>query len=155
TYDYSGTTLNDGTYAFTGTTTFGGLTSAPSNPFLVVVDLTAPTITLVAPATTTSKGPQVTVLASDLNGLPNDTGNSLYKVSVDVDKNNDGNFTDAGESDYAMGALHDGFVSFTLPALSSTGTYPMRARVSDLAGNVGTSATQTVQVVAVGSPWGV
>jgi RHS repeat-associated protein len=153
TFDYTGTTLPEGTYAFTGTTTSGGLTSAPSKPFLVAVDLTAPTVTLVAPASTTSKGPQVRVLASDLIGLPNDTSNTLYYVSVDVDLNHNGTF-DTGELNYATGALHDGFASFTLAALPGLATYAMRARVRDLAGNIGTSATQNVQVVAA-SPWNV
>jgi hypothetical protein len=43
------------------------------------------------------------VTATDLNGVPNDTTNTSYYVQVDVDKNNDGNFTDPGESGYATG----------------------------------------------------
>ena len=31
--------------------------------------------------------------------------------------------------------LHDGNVDITLPALPGNGTYPIRARVTDLAGN--------------------
>jgi RHS repeat-associated protein len=148
TYDYTGTTLPEGTYAFTGTTTLSGQTSLPSNPFLVNVDLTGPSVLLTVPATTNSKGPPVIVSASDLNGLPNGTA-----VTLDVDKNNDGNFTDAGETGYATSTLTDGFASFTLPALPNTGTFPMRARVTDLAGNQGTSATATLQLTAAGSPW--
>jgi RHS repeat-associated protein len=150
TYDYSGTTLPEGTYSFTATQTVSGVTSAPSAEFVVVIDLTAPTVTLIAPATTNSEGPSVQVNASDLNGLPNGT-----TVTIDVDKNNDGNFTDAGESGYATGTLKDGFATIKLPSLAGTGTYPMRARVTDLAGNQGTSSTVNVQVTTVGSPWSV
>jgi RHS repeat-associated protein len=143
-YDYSGTTLPEGTYAFTGTTTVSGLTSPPSPPFLVTVDRTAPALTLTVPASTASKKPQVLVAASDLNGLPDGT-----TVSIDVDTNNDGNFTDSGESGYATGTLKDGSVLITLPTLPGTGSYPVRARVTDLAGNQGTSSTQDIVVSSV------
>jgi RHS repeat-associated protein len=154
-FDYSGTTLPEGTYAFTATAALSGLTSAPAPDYLVTVDLTAPTVVLTAPATTATRGPQVRVTASDLNGLPNAGG--LYPsgetVSLDVDLNNDGNFTDAGESGYATATLVDGTATITVPTLSAAGTYPMRARVTDLAGNQGTSATVTVVVSSVTS-WG-
>ncbi|TWV91723.1 hypothetical protein FEF09_28725 [Chitinophaga pinensis] len=42
TFDYTGTTLTDGTYSFTATATTGGNTSAASPVFKVTVDLTAP-----------------------------------------------------------------------------------------------------------------
>jgi YD repeat-containing protein len=148
-YDYSGTTLPEGTQAFTATATLSSFTSPPSPPFLAAVDLTAPTLTLTAPATTTSLGPQVLVTARDLNPLPDGT-----TVTVDVDTNNDGNFTDSGESGYASGTLKDGAVTITLPGLGATGTYPMRASVTDLAGNQGTSSTQTV-VVTSASAWAI
>jgi RHS repeat-associated protein len=149
TYDYTGTTLPEDTYAFTATATASSLTSAPSAPFLVAVDLTAPAVTLTASSSTTSLGPQLLVTGSDLNGLPDGT-----TVSIDVDLNNNGNFTDSGESSYASGTLKDGSATITLPALSSTGTYPMRARVTDLAGTQGTSSTQTV-VVTSQTSWSV
>src|SRR5262245_44052561 len=41
----------------------------------------------------------------------------------------------------------------TVPTLSSTGTYPMRARLLDRAWNEGTSSTVNVVVTSVGSPW--
>src|SRR5262249_9740498 len=74
-------------------------------------------------------------------------------VSLDVDLNNNGNFTGTGESNYAGSALHGGVAVFSIPSLPGTGTYPMRARVTDLAGNQGTSSTQTVQVTAVSNAW--
>ncbi len=146
TYSY-GTTLAEGTYAFTATQSSGGVTSNPTAAYVVTVDLTAPAVTLTAPSSTGSLAPVVQVTATDLNGLPDRT-----TVSIDVDKNNDGNFTDAGESGYASGTLTGGAASITLPALSGTGTYPMRARVSDRAGNQGTSATATV-VVSSAASW--
>src|SRR5207245_3840866 len=117
TYDYTATTLAEGTYAFTATATLSGLTSLPTSEFLVTVDRTAPTVTLIASSSTTSEGPQVQVDASDLNTLPNGTA-----VSVDVDTNNDGNFTDTGETNYATGTLTNGFVTLKLPKLAGTGT---------------------------------
>jgi RHS repeat-associated protein len=149
TYPSSGNiNLSEGTYAFTATATVSGNTSQPTSEFLVTVDNTAPSVTLLAPSVTASEGPQVEVQASDLNGLPDGTS-----VSIDVDKNNDGNFTDAGETNYATGTLKDGFVNMKLPNLAATGTgtYPMRARITDLAGNQGTSATATLQVVSPGT----
>src|SRR5262249_35430053 len=83
------------------------------------------------------------------NGLPNGT-----TVTLDVDKNNDGNFTDPGESNYASGTLTNGWATLTLPALSALGTYPMRAHATDLAGHLATSALATV-VVASDTAWAV
>ncbi len=102
----------------------------------------------VAPATTPSVGPQVVVTASDLNGLPNGTA-----VAVDVDLNNDGNFTDPGETGYTSGTLTNGQAVIPLPALPGTGTYPVRVRISDIAGNQATSATVNVVVTTPTSPW--
>jgi RHS repeat-associated protein len=89
----------------------------------------------------------VSVTAWDLNGLPNGT-----TVTLDVDTNNDGNFTDPGETGYASGSLTDGAATITLPTLPGLGTYTLEARVTDRAGNQGTSATATLQVVS-NTPW--
>ncbi len=148
-FDYSGTTLAEGVAAFRATEALGGVTSAFTQDFLATVDLTGPKVTLNVAASTASRAPQVRVNASDLNGLPNGT-----TVTLDVDTNNDGNFTDAGETGYAAGTLTDGWVNITLPTLSGQGTYTLQGRVTDLAGNQGTSATVSLQVVA-GSPWSV
>src|SRR5262249_36797893 len=104
---------------------------------------------LTAPASTPDKSPQVTVTATDNVGLP-----AGATVSLDVDLNNDGDFLDAGESGYASGTLANGACVLTLTALSSTGTYPMRARVTDKAGNQGTSSTVNLQVTSA-SGWAV
>jgi hypothetical protein len=150
TYSYTGTMLSEGRYAFTARATDGNLVksdySAPE--FLVTVDRTAPTVALSVPSSTTSLGPEVLVTARDTFGIP-----SGATVTLDVDKNNDGNFTDAGETGYATGNLTDGQVTIKLPALSTTGTYQVRARVTDLAGNEGTSATSSFTVTTVSNPW--
>ena len=72
-------------------------------------------------------------------------------VTLDVDLDHDADFVDTGESGYATGTLKDGAASITLPALPATGSYAVRARVTDLAGNQATSATQTVQVTSQAS----
>ena len=65
--------------------------------------------------------PQVRITTSDLNGLPNTT-----TFALDVDLNNDGNFTDAGESNYATGTLTDGTAVVTWPALAGLPSTALR-----------------------------
>jgi RHS repeat-associated protein len=147
-YNYSGTTLPEGTYAFTATATSAGYTSAPSNPFVVVVDRTAPALVVTAPASTPSTGPRVVLTGSDSNGLPDGTA-----VAVDVDLNNNGSFSDPGETGYTSGTLTGGAAVIPLPALPGLGTYPVRVRVSDRAGNQATSTPTNVVVTSATSPW--
>src|SRR5262249_2466987 len=91
--------------------------------------------------------PVVNVSAIDNNALPNTT-----TVTLDVDTNNDGNFN--GAEDFSTtGTLTNGSVAITLNHPLATGTTAgIRARVTDVAGNQGTSATSTAQVVA-NSAW--
>src|SRR5262249_37056896 len=86
TYDYTSTTLTAATYDFIARATgSNGLKSDYSSPeFLVSVDLTAPTVTLIAPASTTSRGPEVRVIAQDQIGVP-----ATATVTLDVDTDND------------------------------------------------------------------
>ena len=142
------TALAEGVAAFSATATASGKTSARSADFLATVDLTAPVVALTAPATTTEVRPEVTVTASDLNGLPDGT-----VVTLDVDLDNDTLFTGLGETGFATATLAGGAATFTLPTALAVGTtVGMRARVADLAGNQGGSATSSVQVVSV-VPW--
>jgi hypothetical protein len=68
-------------------------------------------------------------------------------VALDVDLNHDGDYLDAGESSYTLGTLSGGVATFDIsPALAEEGTYTLRARVSDIAGNEGTSAVAAVVV---------
>lgn len=146
-FDYTGTSLTEGTHAFWATATASSIVSDPSNTFLVTVDLTNPTVTLSAPSTTTSFAPQVKVLASDLSGFA-----SSHTVTIDVDLNNDNDFSDGGESAHSTGTMANGYALITLTALAATGTVKLRARVNDLAGNEGTSSTATM-VVSSQTSW--
>jgi RHS repeat-associated protein len=149
-YDYTAVTLPEGKYAFTATATVSGSTSDSSSVFSVTVDRTAPTVTLTAPSSTTSLAPVVTVTAVD----PNNTLPDGTQVRIDVDLNNDGDFSDPGESSYTTGTLTGGVATITLPAMSGAGTYPIQARVTDLAGNEGTSTpTGSITITSVTS-WG-
>jgi hypothetical protein len=98
-FDFTAT-LPEGTWAFTAS--LAGLTSDPMPDFLITVDLSPPAVNLTVPSgTVTTLAPKVRVTASDDTGLPNPTP-PLYPagitVTLDVDKNNGGNFTDPGES---------------------------------------------------------
>jgi YD repeat-containing protein len=135
-YNYTGTTLAEGSYAFTATQATGGATSNPSPAYVVTVDLTAPAVTLTAPSSTSSYAPAVTVTATDLNGLPDGTSVTVQQQSGGV------------WSTIATGTLTGGAAAITLPSFGATGTYPLRAQVSDRAGNQGTSATANVTVTS-------
>jgi RHS repeat-associated protein len=146
-FNYTATTLADGTYDFTMRSESSGKNSLLSPAQLVTVDTTAPTVTLTLPSSPVTLAPVVTVQAADLIGIP-----ANATVTLDVDLNNDGNFTDAGESGYATGTLVNGFAAIPV-ALSAAGTYQIRARVTDLAGNQATTAAQSFTIGSVASPW--
>ncbi len=147
-YDYTGTTLAEGTYDFAATDTDStGATSDLSRERQVTVDLTAPTVaaSILNPTsggTLSTLAPTVFVTASDAVGIP-----ANATVSIDVDLNDDGNFTDPGEAGYATGTLVNGQAIIKLPQLPALGTYTLEARVTDLAGNQGTSPSPTLFVV--------
>jgi hypothetical protein len=124
-----------------------GLANQPSPPLLVTVDQTAPTVTVETSATTTSTRPEVRVRVEDLNLLPDGT-----PVTLDGDWNNDGNYTDPGETGALTAQLRNGTALVTLPE-TALGSVNVRARVQDLAGNEGSSASAAIQVVASGNPW--
>jgi RHS repeat-associated protein len=144
TFSYAGTTLPEGTYGFTVTATASGVTSVESSVFKVTVDLTAPTVALSVATSTYDTSPQVRVTATDNNGVST-------TATLDVDLNNDGNFTDAGETNYSSAAFSGGVAVFDASPNLSTGTYKMRAEVKDKAGNTGYSATYTVTITSTGA----
>jgi hypothetical protein len=151
TFDYTGTTLPEGNYAFTGTASRDDVTSVASKPYLVTVDLTAPTVTVTVDATTPDTTPEVRVDATDLVALPDtddDTAGVQTTVTLDVDLNNDGDFSDADETDAITGTLTDGLGMLSLAPISVGNTVRVRARVTDSAGNEGTSNTSSVEVVS-------
>ena len=143
-YNYTGTTLPQGTYAFTATVTSNSLTSAASAAYVVSVDTTAPAVTLTVPSSTTSLAPVVQITASDQNGLPD--GTAVY-----VDQSIGGNWTQV-----AQGTLTGGAAALAVSPSGggSPGTYPIRARVNDLANNQGTSSTANL-VISSANTWSV
>ncbi len=148
-YSYTGTSLPEGTTAFTLKANDGVYDSDLSGPQHVFVDATAPDVYVSAPSTTNSLRPEVRVNVTDRLGLA-----SAPTVTLDVDLNNDNDFGDTDETGYSTGTvLTNGQATIKLPALSGAGTIRVRARVLDLAGNEGTSSASTVIVSNVASPW--
>jgi Bacterial Ig-like domain len=143
-YNYSGTTLPQGSYAFQATATVSGVTSTYSAPFHVTVDLTAPTVSLQIDSSTYSLAPQMHVSAWDAVGLPAST-----TVTLDVDLLDDGLFTDPGDANYTSATLVNGSATFALSPALAAGSYHVRAHLADLAGNIGYSASQAFTVNAL------
>ena len=117
------------------------------------LDTSKPTVSVAtAAAFTDDVTPHVTVTATDPSGLVNGTA-----VNLDVDLNNDDNFADAGEADRTQSTLYGGRSYFeltpALPATPPSGPYlvQLRARVSDAAGNEGTSPVQELKIDTVGN----
>jgi hypothetical protein len=71
-------------------------------------------------------------------------------VTLDVDLDNDGNFTDPGETGAVTGILTNGAGMLSLGTVSVGNTVRVRARVTDTAGNEGTSGVSSVEVVSTG-----
>jgi autotransporter-associated beta strand protein len=124
----------------TGNLNERGLTMSVVNGS-IVVDNAAPTVTLTAPQYTSSSAPMVTVAASDDNPLPNGTA-----VALDVDLNHDGSFT-GSELGYSTATLTGGSATVAISPALAAGTYQLRARASDQAGNQGSSALSTMSIV--------
>ncbi len=145
TYDYTATTLPEGVYEFVARVTVGGL-DADSLPYRVTIDRTNPTINLTVDSPTYSTSPMAQVTVSDLRGIGT-------TVVLDIDLNNDGDYLDAGEANYASANLINGSAWFWVWPALSVGTCTFRARALDAAGNEGTSANKTVVIQSIGTPW--
>ena len=140
------TALSEGEAFFSATETLNGQTSAATAYWPVTVDVTPPEVTLDVPSTITSVNPQLTVDASDLNGLA-----SPAAVTIQV---YDSTGTTLLYTNSAAATLTDGTVTFALAYTLTPGTsYVLQAQVADLAGNVGTSAATPVSVAD--TVWGV
>jgi hypothetical protein len=101
-------------------------------PPVVIVSVTSPT---------SETTPNVVITVTD-------TGAGILEgepIVLDVDLNNDGDYADAGELNYASGTLTSGTATITLPALAD-GTYRLQARAYDKADNEGTSSSLTLVV---------
>ncbi|RDD63071.1 DUF4347 domain-containing protein [Ferruginivarius sediminum] len=145
--------LTDGTLTISATQTDGAGNTSTAGTAGAQLDTAAPTVgtpDIVAGSDTgvsnsddltSDTTPSIDVSASDtLSGVPDGT-----TVAIDVDLDNDGDFTDPGEAGYATGTLSGGAVTIDLPALAD-GSYRARARVTDVAGNEGTSGVLTFDV---------
>ena len=148
--DYTGTTLPEGTHAFTARATLGVFRSRATDPFLVTVDLTSAALTLDVTSGAYDLTPQVRVVAADRNNLPD--GTTVY---LDVDLNNNGSFVDGGETGYASSTLADGYAIFQPSSTIAVSTVKMRARALDLAGTSSTSTTKTVVIASAPNTWSV
>ena len=104
-------------------------------------DAVTPSVNVTAPAFTSDTTPPVTVSASDNFTLPDGTS-----VALDVDLNDNGDFADAGEQDYAIGSLvSESAIIDIVPGLAE-GVYRVRARVADQSGNEGTSSVAVIVI---------
>ncbi len=112
---------------------------------------TAPVVTAASAVTVSNDvTPHLTVTGSD-DGVP------LDNVTVDVDLNYDGDFSDPGELNYGTASLWDGLGYFqlqpALPANIGGAAYyvQIRARASDSAGNEGTSTPLSLKIDTLGN----
>ena len=115
--------------------------ASTSDDNTVTYDDIAPTVNLSLPAFMSSNTPIVTATANDNNPLPSGT-----MATLDVDLNNDGNFTDPREAGYATAVLVGGSAAFNVMPPLPDGMYGFRARLSDLSGNAGSSEVATTVV---------
>ncbi len=117
--------------------------ASDSSDAAVLYDHTAPTVTL-------SVARLVNFSKLSGSGTATDSGSGVADGTtayLDIDTNNDGDFTDAGDiRSYVVGVLSGGKLAVTTPWSIPDGTYRLRTRVSDAAGNEGVSATSIMTV---------
>ena len=139
TYDYTGTSLSDGSYTFTAKDTdFLGNVSSSSSAFTVTVDTKAPapTITSVTPDTGSSTTDHITSATTlTLSGTTDASSKvTIFEGTTQIGtatSNNTGNWTLAG-------------------ILETQGSHSFTASTTDAAGNTGVSAAFTVTVDTTG-----
>ena len=142
-------TLSDGTHAIRIRSQDGAGNTTFSPTLSITICTVLPTVTAVTNATVSADvTPHLTVTASSPLGLADGT-----VIHVDVDLNNDGDFSDLGESNRTQSTLFAGQSYFQVtPALPPTdplaGPYMVRirTRVTDIAGNQGTSSPETIKI---------
>ncbi len=142
-------TLTDATHVIRARAQDGAGNSALSPNLSVTISTASPVVTATTLATVSADvTPHVSVTASDPLGLPDGT-----QVNLDVDLDLDGDFADSGERSRTLSTLFGGKSYFQLtPALPPTdpisGPYLVqwRARVTDVAGNIGVSLLQTLEI---------
>ncbi len=142
----------DGPYVFTATATAGGDTSTFSAPLTVTLDTVAPAVTLAVATQTYDVEPIVITTATD--PAPSGGLASPTTATLDVDLNNDGDFADPGEMGYATTTLSGGVGGFSGYTPLTPGTIVRyRVRVTDLAGNEGTSPVKSIQIFSSSGGW--
>ncbi len=112
-------------------------TTAKKSYLLLTVDRTPPQITLTSQLYRQGESARIDLKASDLNGI------EYSHVNIDVDKNQDGDFADAGEALYYTGSIKSDNDAVWLAGLG-LGDHKIRAHVFDRAGNEGISAPTLV-----------
>ena len=108
-------------------------------------DFTPPSVQLefdfVSPTSQTS--PSVIITASDgAGGIPNGT-----PVKLDLDRNEDGDFSDPGEMAYTTSTLIAGTSRMVIQPPLAVGNYLLRARATDVGGNTGVSDVHALKIV--------
>jgi len=122
-YDYTGTTLADGTYSFTATATdAAGNTSAISTALIVKVDTAAPAAPVVAGITTDTSTPGDGITRDNtlvLNGTAE--ANSTVELFQDSVSIGTAPADGSGVWSFATATLADGAYGFTATALDAAG----------------------------------
>jgi len=117
-------TLSNGVHGLAITAQKGGMDTGYARA-TVTVDTIAPQVTLSTPASVTN-GSAPTITASSSEG---------GMISIDIDLNLDGQYTG---SELAYASIASGR-PLSLPGLKDQGTFAIRGRQSDIAGNTGTA----------------
>jgi RHS repeat-associated protein len=142
TFTYS-PTLADGVYAFTANDTVSGVTSPYSAPASVTIDTTAPTVNVSVVSQSYDVHPRIVVTVSD----PLPSGGFPPTATVTLDAT-------PGGTGYATATLVNGQAVFTnYTAFTPGTTVQLQARITDAAGNQGTSANSSVQILTSPTSW--
>ncbi len=111
-----------------------------SASYEVTIDRTPATVQVQAPEFTTETSPWVTIVLSTADG-----DNPDHYGTLDIDLNRDGDFDDEGELSYIGENYLFEENSFNLEFLGE-GAYQLRARATDVAGNLAVSPVVTMQI---------
>ena len=143
-FDYTGTTLAAGSYAFKARTTdLAGNISGDSAVFTVVVDTSAPTAPAVTAITTDTGSSGSDGVTSDTTLVIAGTAEAASTVTVYQDGTSIGTATASG-----AGVWSFDYTGTTLAA----GNYTFKARATDLAGNISGDSPVFTVVVDTSAP---
>ena len=143
-FDYTGTTLAAGSYAFKAQATdLAGNTSGDSAVFMVVVDTSAPAAPAVTAITTDTGVSGSDGVTSDITLILSGTAEAASTITVYKDGTSIGTATASG-----AGAWSFDYTGTTLAA----GSYTFKARATDLAGNISGDSPVFAVVVDTSAP---